>query len=49
LHSDNYDNIFSDFGQKEFIIEKLANISKLDEGYVLLGENKMMKTVSTNV
>ena len=49
LHSENYNNIFQNFGQKEFIIEKLANISKLDDGYVLLGENKVTKNVNTNV
>jgi hypothetical protein len=50
LHSEEYSNIFSDFGQKEFVIEKLANISKLDDGFVLLGEDSGVEKVrSTNV
>lgn len=39
LHLDDYSDIFSDFGEKEFAIDKLANITKLDEGFVLLDED----------
>ena len=50
MHSDDYPNIFQEFGRTEFAIEKLANISKIDEGYVLLGESpKMLKSEGTKV
>lgn len=49
IHQDNYDDIFSEFGTKEFVIEKIANISKLDDGYVLLGENQSQKKTTVQL
>lgn len=49
LHQPDYSDIFSDFGQKEFAVDKLANITQIDDGFVILDEDINEKKKGTEV